>query len=321
MNYYFAPLEGITGLSYRRMHHKYFGGVDKYYMPFLSPTQTHCLSKKEQRELPPREHEPYEAVPQILTKSAEDFLWAAQCCAERGYSEVNLNIGCPSGTVVSKGKGSGMLKNTEYLEKFLTEIFQNCPLEISVKTRIGLLDREEFPEILSVLNLFPIKELTVHPRIQKQFYKGSVDLEQFTYAIDHSPLPLCYNGDICNIKDLKGLQIRFPQISSYMIGRGLLADPGMLIGGTKREDLLPFHEELFDEYCVIFGDRNNAMARMKELWSMLICLFQDSESYWKKLRKCSKYQEFRSLSSEILNNTPMYTEVIPSWQERSLMYE
>ncbi len=321
MNYYFAPLEGITGLSYRQMHHKYFGGIDKYYMPFLSPTQTHCLSKKEQRELPPKEQEAYEAVPQILTKSVEDFLWAAEQCVQRGYTEVNLNIGCPSGTVVSKGKGSGMLKNTEFLQEFLEKIFEKCPIEISVKTRIGLTDKEEFPRILSVLNQFPIKELTIHPRVQKQFYKGTVDLEQFAYALEHSPLPICYNGDICNTKDLEGLQQRFPTVQSYMIGRGLLADPGMLVGGTKREALIPFHEELFDNYCEIFGDANNAMARMKELWSMLICLFQDSESYWKKLRKCNKYKEFRDISTEVLANVPLFAELHPHWQERRLYHE
>ena len=123
MNYYFAPLEGITDLTYRTVHRKYFGGIARYYMPFLSPTQNHCLTKKEQRELPVASSLPCDTVPQILTKSVEDFLWAAQCCADRGYEEVNLNMGCPSGTVVSKGKGSGMLNDLDALRKFLDEIF------------------------------------------------------------------------------------------------------------------------------------------------------------------------------------------------------
>ena len=119
MNYYFAPLEGLTDSIYRALHHEYFPGLDRYYMPFLSPTVHRCLTHKEDRELPMASSVPFTAIPQILTKDADAFLWAAGVCADRGYEEVNLNIGCPSGTVVSKGKGAGMLREPEALDAFL----------------------------------------------------------------------------------------------------------------------------------------------------------------------------------------------------------
>ena len=144
MRYDFAPMEGLTDSVYRRLHHKYFGGVDRYFMPFLSPTIHRTLTHKEDRELPMADSVPFQAVPQILTKAAEDFLWAAQVCADRGYVEVNLNTGCPSGTVVAKGKGSGMLRDLSELDRFLNKIFSESPLPISVKTRLGLLEPEEF---------------------------------------------------------------------------------------------------------------------------------------------------------------------------------
>ena len=169
MNYYFAPMEGLTDSIFRRLHHKYFAGVDRYYMPFLSPTIHRTLTHKEDRELPLADSVPFVAVPQVLTKVAEDFLWAAQVCQDRGYDEVNLNIGCPSGTVVSKGKGSGMLRDPNTLDQFLEEIFAKSPLPISVKTRLGLEKSEEFPAILEMLNQYPIKELTIHPESGSSF--------------------------------------------------------------------------------------------------------------------------------------------------------
>lgn len=305
MNYYFAPLEGITDLTYRTTHSKYFSGVDRYYMPFLSPTQNHCLTKKEQRELPEAASLSCDTVPQILTKSAEDFLWAAQCCADRGYSQVNLNMGCPSGTVVTKGKGSGMLRDRDTLQNFLDKIFTDCPLAISVKTRIGLQIPDEFPPILELINSYPFAEVIIHPRVQKAFYKGTVHMDAFRYAVRQCKHPLCYNGDICSTEDIHYIQEEFPEIEGIMIGRGLITDPGMLCGGTARATVYSFHEELFDEYCRVFANTHNAMCRMKEIWSMLIKLFENSDAYSKKLRKTNDYDTFRSIAREVLLTLPL----------------
>ena len=138
MRYYFAPLEGITDSFFRSLHSKYFPGVDRYYTPFLSPTVHRGLTAREAREIPRADTLTYEAVPQLLTKVSEDFLWLAGVCADLGYKEVNLNLGCPSGTVTAKGKGSGMLRDPVALHGFLEGIFRDAPLPISVKTRIAL---------------------------------------------------------------------------------------------------------------------------------------------------------------------------------------
>ena len=161
MHYYFAPMEGLTDSVYRRLHHQYFGGVHRYYMPFLSPTMHRTLSAKENRELPMANSVPFAAIPQVLTKVPEDFLWAAGICRDRGYEEVNLNVGCPSGTVVAKGKGAGMLSDCDALDRFLEDVFTRSPLSISVKTRLGLTEPEEFPALLEVFNRYPIRELTI----------------------------------------------------------------------------------------------------------------------------------------------------------------
>lgn len=305
MHYYFAPMEGLTDSIYRRLHHKYFPGVDRYYMPFLSPTIHRSLTHKEDRELPVATSVPFVAIPQILTKVPEDFLWAAQVCRDRGYEEVNLNIGCPSGTVVAKGKGSGMLRNVSELDEFLDAIFTGSVIPISVKTRLGMEDPEEFPAILEVLNRYPIRELTIHPRVRKQFYSGEVSLDWFSYAVTHSKNSLCYNGDILSLSQVKELSRKFPQVEAMMIGRGLVADPGMLSGGTEKDALEAFMNELLEVYTLEFGGSRNAMFRLKENWSFLHSRFEGSEKLWKRLRKTTDPQEFRAITSEMFQTLPL----------------
>ena len=298
MRYYFAPMEGITDSIYRRLHHKYFGGVDRYYMPFLSPTVHRQLTHKEERELPLADSEAFCAVPQILTKVPEDFLWAAQVCKDRGYGEVNLNAGCPSGTVVSKSKGSGMLRDLSALDAFLDQVFSGAPLPISVKTRLGMEDPEEFPAILEIYNRYPIRELTIHPRVRKQFYDGEICAKMFRYAQENSRNPLCFNGDIRSKAEADTIS----GVEAVMIGRALVGDPGMLLeGGTNVKTLEAFHNELLDIYTEVFGGGRNAMFRLKENWHMLIGHFDGSEKLWKRLRKTTDLAEFKAITAEIFH--------------------
>ena len=302
MKHYFAPMEGITDSIYRRVHHQYFPGIDRYYMPFFSPTMHRCLTRKEDRELPIADSVSFTAIPQVLTKNPDDFLWAAQQCADRGYSEVNLNVGCPSGTVVAKGKGAGMLADPEGLDRFLEHIFSKTPIPVSVKTRVGLKEDEEFPHLLDIFNKFPICELIIHPRVRTDFYQPPLRLTSFSYALENSKLPLCYNGDIDSMKTLKETQLRFPQVDAFMIGRGLVGDPGMLTpDGTNVKVLEQFHAHLLEEYSVCFGSARNAMFRMKENWHYLSDHFKGGEKLFKNLRKTTDLEEFQRLSAEIFH--------------------
>ena len=313
MRYYYAPMEGLTDSIYRRLHHKYFGGIDRYYMPFLSPTIHRTLTHKEDRELPMADSVNFCAIPQVLTKVPEDFLWAAQICAERGYQEVNLNVGCPSGTVVSKGKGSGMLRSSVELDQFLEAVFTDSPLPISVKTRLGLENPEEFPALLEVFNQYPIKELTVHPRVRKDFYKEPVREEWFRFASETSKNPLCYNGHVMTKLQADAVAEQYPCVDAVMIGRALIADPGMLCGGTTAKALEGFLGELTEEYIREFGSARNAMFRLKENWGFLRYRFKDSDKLWKRLRKTTDIREYNSITSEILHTLPLTDGLTVEW--------
>jgi len=315
MRYYFAPLEGITDSIYRKLHSRYFPGVDRYYTPFFSPTVHRALTNREQRELPVADTLNVEVVPQILTKNAEDFLWLAEQCAQRGYREVNLNAGCPSGTVTAKGKGAGMLQDPDSLDRFLDEIFHATPLEISVKTRLGVNSADEFPRILEIYNRYPVKELTIHPRVRKAFYGGQVELQAFAYAYANSKAPVCFNGDLCSREDIAAVAQQFPKLQSVMLGRGLVADPGMLTdGGTTMEALEQFSNDLLEQYLEAFGGSRNAMFRMKENWQFLLCRLNAPEKMCKRLRKTTELAEFRSITAEIFHSLQIPSDWKPYWQ-------
>jgi len=302
MRYYFAPMEGLTDSIFRRYHHASFSGVDRYYMPFISPTVHRTLTPRENRELPRADCVSFSAVPQILTKIPEDFLWAAEQCRDRGYSEVNLNLGCPSGTVVSKGKGAGMLADLDTLDRFLETVFSGTPIAVSVKTRLGIADTEAFPKLLEIFNRYPIQELIIHPRVRKQFYDGTVDKEAFAYAVKNSKNPLCYNGDLVSLADIRALEMQFPQVQSVMIGRGLIGDPGMLSSeGTRVPALEAFHNGLLEEYLVVFGGSRNAMFRLKEHWSYWVQRFEGGEKLGKRLRKTTDIAEYRAITAEVFH--------------------
>lgn len=282
MKCYFAPMEGITGYVYRRAHYKYFPDIDGYFTPFISPTVNHRFTPKEVSDILPEHNQGLHLVPQILTRSASDFNWAAGELKSMGYGEVNLNLGCPSGTVTAKGKGAGFLADPDALKAFLEEIFEAPAINISIKTRLGVRDPDEFYALLDLYNQYPIKELIIHPRIRTDFYKNTPNREMFGKALLASKNPVWYNGDIFTVEDGRRFAEAFPEVKCIMMGRGLTANPG-LAGELKGRDPLDkkrlklFHDEVYHGYLETIQGEKNTLFKMKELWSYMICMFREDE--------------------------------------------
>lgn len=305
-----APLEGITTWLFRRTHARMFGGADRYFTPFFSPAAEHILTKKELRDLAPEQNAGVPTVPQVMTRRAEDFLWAAERMAELGYGEVNLNLGCPSGTVTAKGKGAGFLLRPDELDAFLDAVFAKVCLPVSVKTRIGYRDAAELPRLLEIFRRYPICELIVHPRLREEFYRGPVHLDAFAQALADSPVPVVYNGDLKEPEDVSDILRRFPAVSGVMIGRGAAADPALprrLRGGPAagREELQAFTQTLYDGYRSAYGSAGPAAQRMKELWFYLIERFDGGEKYAKKMRRVKAPEEYERLEAGIFQELPL----------------
>ena len=301
VKYYMAPLESVTTWIYRKAHAKIYGRLDKYFIPFLEPHEKRDFKTRELQEILPEHNENIYAVPQILTNRSEGFIKLAKALKDWGYEEVNLNLGCPSKTVVTKGKGSGFLAKPEELERFLTEIFDalSGEIKISVKTRIGKEDPEEFPALLELFNKYPMEELIIHPRVKKDGYGNVPRLELYELAEKQSVNPLCYNGNLYTREQIRNFAERFPGTERLMLGRGFLRDPGLLYNeGKDSKDIFEkfwaFHDLVYEGYQERnMGDRN-VLFKMKELWSYQVYQFSEPERLFKTFKKvqdCNEYEQ------------------------------
>lgn len=298
-----APMEGLTGHIFRAVHAECFGALDRYYTPFLAPPHLGSgFGKRAMAELDPAENRGLDVVPQLLTNDAERFVWGAQVLADMGFREVNLNLGCPSGTVVAKGRGSGFLRDLEALDAFLEKACAESPIPVSVKTRIGVVADEEYEQILAVYLRHPLAELIVHPRVQRDRYKGVPRQGAYGETLRRAPFPVAYNGDIFDCGDMDALLAAYPQTRHVMLGRGILANPAlarMLRGGAPatREELERFHDKLFEAYYAEMG--GNVVFRMKEWWSYARCSFENPLSVHRRVRKVRKVEEYQAAVHDI----------------------
>ncbi len=303
MKYYLAPMEGITGYIYRNCYAKFFNNIDKYFTPFIVANKSRSLKTKELRDVLPENNKGMNIVPQILTNNSEDFISTCRRLQELGYKEVNLNLGCPAGTVVSKNRGSGFLAKREELDMFLDEIFKIDDIKISIKTRIGKDSPEEFYELIKIYNKYSLEELIIHPRTQKDFYGNKPNLQIFKDALFLSINPVCYNGDIFTVNDHNKLAKAFPEVKTVMLGRGILANPGLMNeiknnANLDKKVLKDFHDEILNKYIEFLDEDKNAILRMKELWGYMIYMFSDNEKYAEKIKKS---QDFRDYNEAVLS--------------------
>lgn len=307
MNYYAAPMEGLTDRIWRQVHQKWFGAADapmRYYAPFLSPPENRVLIPKKMAELAPEANAGTVVIPQLLARDGELAAWMIGEMRKLGYTEVNLNFGCPSGTVTAKGKGAGMLRDPARLDAFLDAVFSAVEGPVSVKTRIGVQNPEEFAALLDIYNRYPICELTIHPRVMKQLYRGQADRAAFAAALPECRMPVCYNGDVTTPEELHALEAEFPQLSGIMVGRGLIADPALFRrarGGApaSREELRGYCDDLYHGYTEAFGAASCAVSRMKAHWFYLIHRFEGADPLEKPLRKAREGWEYETVVNQI----------------------
>ena len=300
----FAPLDGITRAVYRRVWARRFGGADRIFVPFFSPTHHRIVTQRDLREITRQGAEDLPLVPQVMTRLAPDFLWAAEVLEDMGYTEVNLNLGCPSGTVTAKGKGSGFLAHPEELDAFFDQVFSKVRLPVSVKTRLGYQSQEEFSRLLEIFDRYPIACLTIHARVRPEKYKGPLHLDVFAEALRNSKVPVCYNGDLFTGDGVEAFLAEFPETERIMLGRGLIRNPGLLAGAMtereKRARFRRFHELVLEGYQAWDMGERNVLFKMKELWFYQIREFPGAEKTAKRIKKAQTLGEYEAAVRELL---------------------
>ena len=310
MNFYFAPMEGVSGYIYRNAYQKYFHNIDRYFTPFIAPKKNHAMSSKEKNDVLPEHNIGMHVIPQILTNQAEYFLHTASVLSEMGYTEVNLNLGCPSSTVVSKKKGAGFLSEPDRLEHFLDDVtkgLERLNMKLSIKTRLGMRDVDEFADLLDLYNEFPLSELIIHPRLQTDLYNNTPNWEAFRQAVQTSTHRLCYNGDLFTLEAYQTFIEAFPETDTVMFGRGILRNPCLLNqiqqGAEVDYHLIRmFHDDLLDGYTEAFSGDRPVLFKMKELWSHMVSLFPQGETFAKKIRKVERINEYKAIASQLFDS-------------------
>ncbi len=292
MNLYFAPLEGITGYVYRNTHAEMFGMCDAYYAPFITPVENEKLNKKCLRDILPENNRCPSLRVQLLSNNSKTYFKFEEEIIAMGYTDININIGCPPGTVVKKGRGAGFLRDTSLMDLFFEEIFCKNRVNISVKTRIGFYDGNEWDSIMNVYNKFPLESLIVHPRTREDYYKGSVRMDIFSSIYHNCVNTLCYNGDIRTCTDYRSISEAFPKLEGIMIGRGAVANPAIfreIKGGEalSTEELLEFSALLFERYYEVLKSDMYTLHKLKEIWIYMMMNYPEEKKILKAVKKAN----------------------------------
>jgi tRNA-dihydrouridine synthase len=299
-----APLKGVTDAIFRNLLDQFYGGVDWAVAPFVSTVSAARIKLKYLRDLLPQNNCAMPVVPQIMSKSAIDFMAMAAALFDMGYGHINWNLGCPYPMVAKKGRGSGMLPYPERIEAFLDRVVPAIPNRLSIKMRLGRFSKAEIFELLPILDRYPLALLIVHPRTGVQMYEGRPDLEAFSQCLLQTRHPVVYNGDIASHSDFVRLSGQFPEVPAWMIGRGAIQDPylPLLIKQRTLDDAQRmrrfdrFHGALLSAYEARLSGPSHLLDRMKCLWGYFQGAFVDGNRVAKRIRKTRSMDQYRSIT-------------------------
>ncbi|WP_010664060.1 tRNA dihydrouridine synthase [Marinilabilia salmonicolor] len=296
-----SPLQGFTDFRFRNAVEKYFGGIDAWYAPYIRLQKHLEIKNSYQRDLLPENNQVSSLIPQVMTNSAEEFLFVAKYVLDLGYNELNWNLGCPYPMVTKRGLGSGMLKHKEQIDDLLTRVADESDITISLKMRLGYEDNREILDLLPLLEKHSIKNIVIHPRLGKQLYKGEADLDQFQRCIENTSHQICYNGDISSVAKFRELRQRFPSINSWAIGRGVIANPFLPAMIQADADQLPenwiesfsrFHDALFQSYEEALSGPGHILIKMQSFWEYFSQLFSNPHKAFKRIKKAKNMEAY-----------------------------
>lgn len=306
-----SPLQGFTDFRFRNAFHKYFGGIDTFYSPYIKLNGKLVIKGSYERDILPENNNTLQVIPQIITNDAEEFLFVAKYVKELGYNELNWNLGCPYPMVAKSGMGSGLIKNTEGINHILERVHNETDIIVSMKMRMGYENPTEILDVFPILEKYPIKNIAIHARIGKQLYKGGVDLDSFQRCLDVSKHKLYYNGDITSVAKFKMLQERFPSIDHFMIGRGLIADPflpSMIKNDTTEypknrfEIFEEFHDTIYRDYDAYLQGPTPIKMKMLGFWEYFSESFSNPQKTFKKIKKAGNSKHYEEAVKEIFKS-------------------
>ncbi len=287
-----APFKGITEKPYRNAFSRHFGGFDAMYAPFVSGVGNGRIHPSKLSDILPKKDNLTPPLPQLISTDAREIILFANTLQQQGYDHINWNLGCPFSRIANKKRGCGLLPYPDMLDKILEEVFREIKVKLSVKTRLGYAHPDEIHKVTEVLNRFPIDHVILHPRIGTQVYRGEVNLKGFAGSLKACRHFMVYNGDIYNLSRYRDLKERFPEITTWMLGRGALMSPflplqikGITLSDTeKRKRLWAFHQELLEEGRGRISHPGKLSGSMKAIWYYMSGVFANGKEVFSRIK-------------------------------------
>lgn len=308
---YQAPLQGFTDFDFRTALAESFGGIDKYFIPYLSYGKGHEIKRSQLREISPENNGSLPVVPQVLFSDMNELTDLVSILVDSDYQEINLNLGCPYPMATNKGRGAAWLEKPEALNEVLYQLYaRNLPVRFSVKMRAGMTNEEDAKTIFELLNGFPLEEIIFHPRTADQMYEGKANPQFFAKAVPAVKHPLVYNGDIFSIADLQELKTILPGQNSWMLGRGLLSNPALaaqLKGEVfdrkeLRKKLEDFHGRMLERYSSRLDGSGHLLMKMNQFWVYFSESFDNPHKAMKLVKKAGSLLKYNAAVTEIFRN-------------------
>ena len=293
-----APLQGVTDNVWRMAQHSVFGGVDAYYAPFMRVERGE-VRRKDLRDVEPDRNAGITLIPQILACQPDHALMMVDALKQRGYSRIDVNLGCPFPPIALHRKGSGMLAYPELAEALFTALAAIDGVEYSVKMRLGWDQPDQWRDILPLMDILKPVNIAVHPRIGKQQYKGDLDIGQFEALMAASPWPIVYNGGLRTVEDIEAVVSRYPNLAAVMVGSGLAANPGMFAPDATPDDYRRFHDLLVDGYTdQLNGGEAQLVRHLQDIWQTF--LPGTGHKLFKAIRKSRTLDQYQTAASAAL---------------------
>ena len=293
-----APLQGVTDNVWRMAQHSVFGGVDAYYAPFMRVERGE-VRRKDLRDVEPDRNAGITLIPQILACQPDHALMMVDALKQRGYSRIDVNLGCPFPPIALHRKGSGMLAYPELAEALFTALAAVDGVEYSAKMRLGWDQPDQWRDILPLMDILKPVNIAVHPRIGKQQYKGDLDIGQFEALMAASPWPIVYNGGLRTVEDIEAVVSRYPNLAAVMVGSGLAANPGMFAPDATPDDYRRFHDLLVDGYTdQLNGGEAQLVRHLQDIWQTF--LPGTGHKLFKAIRKSRTLDQYQTAASAAL---------------------
>ncbi len=303
-----APLRGVTVSAFREVFARHFTAPQRAIAPFLPTVAGERIKPALLKDVGRTEQGGLRIVPQVIGRDPAQLEAMLHALRGLGHTEVNLNAGCPWKFVARKGRGAGLLADADVLRRMLDAGCAVLPEGFSIKVRLGVTTTDTLAQRIPLLNEYPLREVIVHPRTAAQMYDGPVRLEVFEAIHRTFRAPVVYNGDLYTVADYAALRQRFPTVTRWMIGRGLVADPFLpaAIQAYEQSGRIPpdpgeagalqaFHDELYARHRTELSGPAPVLGRMKEFWGYLHERCVDGEALLHAIQRCRHTDDYETL--------------------------